>query len=456
MAEEGGRCFCNGFLNVTLNTTDAYCESYCNGEILYKPAQIILQVLYVIVLLVGLLGNLLTCVIIIMRKSMRRSIHIYTFNLAVCDCLILMFYVPSQMIYIENQLNWVMGITVCKVNNIILPACLAATAFTILAITLDRARGLLQPFKWRSDSQRTAKISIPIIWLMSTLLCLPMFIYPTVSQEPFDGLELLLCYEVWPNVEIELIYWKSMFTLLFAVPLTVIFILHIIMVVVIAKDQNSINRKQNRKMIKMTIAVVTVYSICTGMQHTYFFLMTYGNFVSLNDNKFRALLFSTSNFVVSAQAALNPIIYGTFRQDFNKGFKSLGFKLMQVLKLQNSSLCNKSNNTEYQKYEDTTKPINDFDHYFETRKTSLATQLVSHITDSGFYSIVNETNQQNEVGYKTQNNNNMINQLKNDFLKIEQTPDSPLPPPRFCMLSKDVLQRLSYYMAESRDRKSVV
>lgn len=445
-----GRCYCDGHRNVTLNTPDSSCDSFCSGEILYKSAAIVLQISYAIVLLVGLLGNLLTCVLIKLRKSMRRSIHIYTFNLAVCDCLILIFYVPSQMVFIENQLNWVMGVTVCKVNNIILPASLAATVFTLLSITIDRARGLLQPFVWRSDSQRYAKISIPIIWVVSTLLSLPMLIYPTVSHTSLDGLDVLTCREMWPDENVGNIYWIAMFALLFVIPLILIFILHVIMVVVISKEKNIINQKQNRKMIKMTIAVVTVFLICTGMQHTYFLVMVYGN---VSDIRFGAFFFCASNFVVSVQAALNPIIYGTFRQDFNKGFKGLICKLMKLLKLLNNSpyLCHHINYHEYQMYEeDTLRHVTDFDHYFRSRKSCLADQIAGNVTDLGLYSMV-EGNMEENGGSMLENNNDMLNQMKNIRLEENETADLPISSSSFYLLSKEFLNRLSYYMEGSKE-----
>jgi len=263
---------------------------------------------------------------------------------------------------------------------------------------------LLQPFIWRSDSQRYAKISIPIIWVVSILLSLPMLIYPTVSQTTLDGLDILTCTEILPDENVGNIYWIAMFALLFVIPLILIFILHVIMVVVIAKEKNSINQKQNRKMIKMTIAVVTVFLICTGMQHTYFLVMVYGN---VSDIRFGAFFFCASNFVVSVQAALNPIIYGTFRQDFNKGFRGLICKLMKLLKLLNNSpyLCHDINYHEYHIYEeDTFEHVTDFDHYFRSRKSCLADQIDGNVTGSRLYSLVEEKVEENDT-YMLENNN---------------------------------------------------
>ena len=145
-----------------------------------------------------------------------------------------------------------------------------------------------------------------------------------------SGKIVTLCSEGWHNIDYEQGYWIAMFVISYLVPLLVIFVVHIIMLYVMIKDRNSEHREQNKRMIKMIIAVVSVFTVCTGVQHVYFFFSTYAN---LSDRT-RTLFFITSNFFVSLQAALNPVIYGTFRQDFKKAFHSLVVKLLLKLNIQ--------------------------------------------------------------------------------------------------------------------------
>ena len=88
------------------------------------------------------------------------------------------------------------------------------------------------------------------------------------------------------------------------------------MLVVVAREAS--NKKQNQRMVTMVILLVVVFTVCTGFQHLYFFIHEYGQI------KFKlstqVLLYALSNYVVSLQAAINPIIYGTLRRDFKKAF----------------------------------------------------------------------------------------------------------------------------------------
>ncbi|XP_004211286.2 neuropeptide Y receptor type 6 [Hydra vulgaris] len=286
--------------------------------------------MYVLVMCLGILGNLLTCTVILLKKSMRRSIHFYAFNLAVCDLMILFVYVPTQMVYIQNQLNWTMGFVMCKIAYLVLPVSLFSTIGTLLAITIDRTRGLVQPFKWHADSTRYSKFTILGVWIISLIVNIPLFIISETKS--YDG--NVVCVETWPNVLSGLIYWNFMFVLSFAIPLLIIIVAHIVMIYIVVKETDTKHRKQNQRMISMLVALVLVFSICTGFQHVYFYMIEYFKDKIQLTPKAWALLFGSSNFVVSLQAALNPVIYGTLRHDFNKAFHYLFLKLLVFLKLQ--------------------------------------------------------------------------------------------------------------------------
>ncbi|XP_065657140.1 neuropeptide Y receptor type 6 [Hydra vulgaris] len=301
--------------------------NFTGNEIVYtKDTLLLFHTMYVLVMCFGIFGNILTCSVILLNKSMRKSIHFYTFNLAVCDLMILFVYVPTQMIYIQHQLHWTLGFAMCKLTYLVLPVSLFSTIGTLLAITIDRARGLIQPFKWRADSTRYSKFTICGVWLISLLVNTPLFITSTIRTNT----DKLICAEKWPSLSSELIYWNIMFVLSFVIPLLIIIVAHIVMIYVMMKETNSAHREQNKRVIRMLVALVMIFSICTGYQHVYFYLSNFYNKFSLNTWN---LMFASSNFVVSLQAALNPVIYGTLRHDFNKAFLYIILKVLVFFKL---------------------------------------------------------------------------------------------------------------------------
>ena len=302
-----------------------------DGKIFSDKTLVIIHTCYVIVLCTGLFGNILTCAVIVIRQSMRRSIHFYTFNLAICDLFILLFYVPTQMVWMKEQLVWTMGLTMCKIVNVVLPVALVSSVGTLLAITIDRARAMIQPFKWRVESKRNSKIIIPAIWITAFIFNIPLFVFPKLEYDYFSSAPVLVCSEGWPNPNIGKIYWVGMFVLVYAIPLLAIIVAHILMIIALMRDKRSMHRQQNKRMLQRITPLVIVFLICTGFQHIYYLLMMFSN-ITFSANT-SALMFSTSNFVVSLQAALNPIIYGTLRQDFNRAFRAVLVKILVILKL---------------------------------------------------------------------------------------------------------------------------
>ena len=110
----------------------------------------------------------------------------------------------------------------------------------------------------------------------------------------------------------------------------------------IKQSGKSINTLHKR-MLRMMILLLLTYAICTGMQH-----MAY--FATVITGALYPHLFVISNLVVSLQAAINPLIYGTNRNDFEQAiigiFKYCASRISNfVTKKQNHSTFK-----EYQEY----------------------------------------------------------------------------------------------------------
>jgi hypothetical protein len=72
-------------------TTTSTAES--NENIHRDPMSIVvpITVLYVVIFIVGILGNMITCAVITTNRTMHTATNYYLFNLAVSDSLILLF-----------------------------------------------------------------------------------------------------------------------------------------------------------------------------------------------------------------------------------------------------------------------------------------------------------------------------------------------------------------------------
>lgn len=275
-----------------------------NSGLFSQVFVVFFNVLYITMFTTGVIANVVF-IYNITRRAVRRTIHVYTLNLAVCDLFILLLYVPTQMVYIKDHLKWQMGRGMCKLVNIVLPVTLACTVFTLLAIALDRARDLLyvsrDTLKRVNYYVRRAILTLPVIWLVSITINLPLLILPKlegVGDEKY-------CSEGWAESSHGEMFWICMFALLFCLPLVALFVIYLLIVYKVGRS----GCVQQRKTIRIGVTLVFVFAVCTGFQHLFFFV----TWLNLNENmnaNTLASLYVLSNFCVSLQAAINPFIYG--------------------------------------------------------------------------------------------------------------------------------------------------
>ena len=309
------------------NTTTDSCKSTL------PHLQWTLRIVYSAIFVLGTLGNSVVCVAIAKRKHMRTSNNLFTCNLAFHDLFLVLIYVPTQMITMENCHTWVMGDFMCHLVYFILPLCQSASSGTLLAITADRYRAVVFPMKAKLSKAQVIWV-LTIIWTASLVTALPLtFVTQTVS--PFPGVSY--CIEKWPKEEFYSIYWILIFAVQYVIPLSAIAVLAGIMSLHLKGNlarlmgnchttdvvKRTIKRrvKQTRKITKMLVALVVLYAVCMLPQHLVFtFWLTYGD---LNDRSYKQHVYAAANIFPIANSALNPLAYGTLNKEFKGVFEGL-------------------------------------------------------------------------------------------------------------------------------------
>lgn len=315
------------------NSTSAL-DSNISDSLLSEPISLIwtLRLVYIIVFVIGICGNLVVCVAVIKRKRLRSSNNLFTFNLACADLIVVIIYVPTQMTAFENDHNWALGDAMCRIAYIIIPLCLSASIASLLAITVNRYRAMVYPMKPKLTSRRIQLI-IAIIWILSLLVALPI-IFVAGTETHTNGQNY--CAEPgWPeDAVLDKVYWISIFILQYVAPLVVIGVLSSIAAWRIRNNSlfskhreslvitKAVRRRMNQgsKITKMLFGLVCIYAICMLPQHIVYFWMEYGN---LNQMEFKMYIFRFSNVFPMTNCALNPIAYGTLNKEFGMVFKGL-------------------------------------------------------------------------------------------------------------------------------------
>jgi uncharacterized protein YxeA len=133
-----------------------------------------LLIIYTIIFFIGLVGNIMTIIIIKYNIHLRTPTNFYLLNLAVSDLMMLMCNLPLEMIEIHYR-QWPLSIIFCKLRNISAEFFTCSSILTILAFTCERYVTIVHPTHFRQLSHfRRAQNMIFIIWFISLIFSVPL------------------------------------------------------------------------------------------------------------------------------------------------------------------------------------------------------------------------------------------------------------------------------------------
>jgi hypothetical protein len=106
-----------------------------------------ITVLYAVILLTGLVGNVSTCVVIARNKHMHTATNYYLFSLAISDLLLLISGLPQEMYYNWSRYPYEFGEAFCVLQGFAAETSANATVLTITAFTVERYVAICHPFQ---------------------------------------------------------------------------------------------------------------------------------------------------------------------------------------------------------------------------------------------------------------------------------------------------------------------
>ncbi len=131
--------------------------------------------IYIIILLIGLLGNVVTCIVIVRSRYLHTTTNYYLFSLAISDLLLLLSGLPVEMYSIWKRYPNIFGEYFCIGRGLAAETSSNATVLTITAFTIERYLAICRPFmiqKWQNKLSRVVR-QILIIWVISISLAIP-------------------------------------------------------------------------------------------------------------------------------------------------------------------------------------------------------------------------------------------------------------------------------------------
>ncbi|KAJ8256130.1 hypothetical protein COCON_G00199940, partial [Conger conger] len=134
--------------------------------------------LYSLIFLLSVFGNLLIIAVLTLNKRMRTVTNSFLLSLALSDLMMAVFCMPFTLI--PNLLgDFIFGAAMCKIVAYFMGISVSISTFSLVAIAIERYSAICNPLKSRAWQTRShAYRVITATWILSFLIMVP---YPVFS-----------------------------------------------------------------------------------------------------------------------------------------------------------------------------------------------------------------------------------------------------------------------------------
>ncbi|XP_052894583.1 neuropeptides capa receptor isoform X1 [Anopheles moucheti] len=299
----------------------------------------LVTILFVGILVTGVIGNLIVCLVIIRHPSMRTATNYYLFSLAVSDLIFLLLGLPYEISLYWHQYPYNLGLPFCKIRALISEASTYVSVLTIVAFSMERFLAICHPLHLYTMSglQRPVRI-IAGLWIVSLLSAVPFaiftdidyIVYPPTNEKILDSAfcAMLSNPEGFP-------LWELSTCLFFAFPMLIMVVLYGRMGMQIRSRtqrtaelgvrNGSVNGpsriSQSRKaIIRMLAAVVITFFVCWAPFHAQRLLFLYARDWQ-HFNTANTWLFSVAGWLYYVSCTINPILYNVMSHRYRVAFR---------------------------------------------------------------------------------------------------------------------------------------
>ncbi|CAI5441146.1 unnamed protein product [Caenorhabditis angaria] len=341
-------------------------------------------VIYLAIFLVGLFGNICTCIVIVANKSMHNPTNFYLFSLAVSDIIILVLGLPMELYQsLDFAYPYRFGIEVCKARAFLIEFTSYASIMIICCFSFERWLAICFPLRVKIFSTLwRANVLIVLAWSISFFAALPMAFIVVVNKLPLPN--EIFGNETWisdvsaDRIHVDRTEYCGMastkgdeqkkliyiaFFAFFVIPAILIILMysHIAVRLNETKLDKSINKhkslverrnRSNKTVLKMLFSVVITFFLCWLPFHIQRLLSVYmmnidpTTSLSPSVQFLSMIVYYISGFCYYSNSAANPILYNILSQKYRKAFcrTILGRKITSVLinRTSNSTFAHRS------------------------------------------------------------------------------------------------------------------
>ncbi|XP_059608053.1 prolactin-releasing peptide receptor-like [Phlebotomus argentipes] len=316
----------------TDNTTEPFSLNATQTDIINNElVQATFCLLYTIIFILGVVGNLLVCYVVFRNKAMQTVTNFFITNLALSDILLCILAVPFTPLYTFLR-RWVFGVALCHLVPFAQGCSVYISTLTLTAVAIDRFFVIMYPFQPRMKLSVCIWI-IVTIWMFSILGTMPYGLFMQIITGKDDqNADVALCEEDWPSEQWRKVFGALTSLLQFAFPLVIITYCYICVSIKLndrakskpgskTSKREEADRDRKKRTNRMLIAMVAVFAISWLPLNL---VNIFHDFYSVEEEwQFTTLIFFISHCVAMSSTCYNPFLYAWLNENFRKEFKQL-------------------------------------------------------------------------------------------------------------------------------------
>ncbi|XP_030374278.1 tachykinin-like peptides receptor 86C [Scaptodrosophila lebanonensis] len=290
-------------------------------------------IVFGLMLFVAIAGNGIVLWIVTGHRSMRTVTNYFLLNLSIADLLMSSLNCVFNFIFMLNS-DWPFGSIYCTINNFMANVTVSTSVFTLVAISFDRYIAIVHPLK-RRTSRRKVRFILVLIWALSCVLSAPCLLYSsTMTKRYYNGKSRTVCFMMWPDGRYptsitDYVYNLIILVLTYGIPMIVMLVCYTLMGRVLwgsrsigeNTERQMESMKSKRKVVRMFIAIVSIFAICWLPYHMFFIYAYHNNQVA--STKYVQHMYLGFYWLAMSNAMVNPIIYYWMNKRFRVYFQSI-------------------------------------------------------------------------------------------------------------------------------------
>jgi hypothetical protein len=296
-------------------------------------SEVTMIVLYGMLILCSLIGNVLVITIVFGGKKLRTNFNYLIVNMAVSDLLIPFIALPVMISREARGELWLvdgpLGNALCKLCFFLIDISPAVSVLTLVIIAVNRFIAIVFPVRVNSfNNRRNVKILILLTWFIAMALFSPFFYTFRLTHE--NG--FTECKYSWAPAFDEDSAYKTFiiinFVILFIIPLISIAVMYSIMLYKIRQSSlnvstmlsdNRSRRYRDKQILYLSIAIIMAFVLLWGP--FYVFLLYKG--LATTDLPYEELTDNIVFLLAWTNSVVNPLICIMFNGNFRQGLRRL-------------------------------------------------------------------------------------------------------------------------------------